>query len=276
VVVLDARLLVDTEAVTAAEVRCRHEGSGWSDPEPVGRFGMVLVRSGLFRRRVDGVEAVVDACAGYVQRPGSEQRIAHPAGDDVCTFVSLPETELDAVTEGVALSGDTPVLTTSGLDVGHRALVARARAGAPREELAERAVVLIGSVLAELAPRAAIAWPPGGRVARRVVDQVRQALTADASAGLADLARAAGLSTYHVSRVFRRTTGVTISEFRTRLRVRHALDRLAAGQIDLAALAVETGFADQSHLSRLMRRQTGRTPGELRALLQVRVSSHER
>jgi AraC-like DNA-binding protein len=267
VIVLEPWTLVDTAEVTVAEVRCSHEGAGWSAAEPVGRFGVVLVRSGVFRREVDGVASVVDACAGYVQRPGSEQRIAHPAGDDVCTFVSLPSAEFDAVTGAAQLSGDAPVLTTAAVDLGHRALVARSRAGADRDELAERAVVLLGDVLAGLAPEAVAAGFPAYRSGRRAADQVRQALVADPGMGLAELARVAGLSSYHLSRVFRRTTGVTISQFRVRLKVRQALERLGAGERDLAALAAGARFADQAHLTRAVRRETGRTPGDLRALL---------
>ena len=256
-----------TAEVIAAEVRCRHEGPSWSETEPVDRLGMVLVRSGLFRREVDGAEAVVDVCSGYVQRPASEERFAHPAGDDVCTFVSLPGSEYEAVTRGTVLTADAPVLTTPAVDIRHRALVARSYAGAGADELAERAVVLVGSVLAGLLPDAVAAAFPSAGPARRVVDDVRQVLAKDPGAPLQELAGAAGLSSYHVSRVFRRTTGVTISAFRSRLRVRRALEQLAGGQRDLARLAAETGFADQAHLTRSVRRETGSTPAQLRTLL---------
>jgi len=260
-------VLVLCTEVMAAEVRCRHEGPRWSQTESADRFGMVLVRSGLFRLEVDGTEGVVDACAGYVQRPGSEQRFAHPAGGDVCTFLSLPTSEYEAVTRGAVLSADVPVLTTPAVDLRHRALVARSHAGAEPDELAERAVVLVGSVLAGLLPDAIAAGFPAPMPARRLVDDVRQVLSEDPGAPLQELAGAAGLSSYHVSRVFRRTTGVTISAFRSRLRVRRALEQLAGGQRDLARLAAETGFADQAHLTRSVRRETGSTPAALRTLL---------
>ena len=260
-------MLVLSAEVLAAEVQCRHEGPSWSETEPVDRFGMVLVRSGLFRREVDGAEAIVDACAGYVQRPASEERFAHPAGDDVCTFVSMPTSEYEVVSRGAVLAVEPPVLTTPAVDIRHRALVARSHAGAEPDELAERAVVLVGSVLAGLLPDAVAAGFPSAGPARRVVDDVRQVLAEDPGAPLQELAGAAGLSSYHVSRVFRRTTGVTISAFRSRLRVRRALEQLAGGQRDLARLAAETGFADQAHLTRSIRRETGSTPAQLRTLL---------
>ena len=149
----------------------------------------------------------------------------------------------------------------------HRALLARVTAGADTEELAERALLLVGTVVAGLAPKAVAAGFPTQRRAERVVDQVRQAVAADPGLRLADLARVTELSPYHLSRLFHRSSGVTISRLRTRLKVRQALDRLADGQRDLAALAAEAGFADQAHLTRTVRRETGRTPGQLRALL---------
>jgi AraC-like DNA-binding protein len=49
--------------------------------------------------------------------------------------------------------------------------------------------------------------------------------------------------------------------------VRAALERLAGGESDLARLAAELGFVDQSHLCRAVRGETRRTPSALRNLL---------
>jgi AraC-like DNA-binding protein len=45
------------------------------------------------------------------------------------------------------------------------------------------------------------------------------------------------------------------------------MERLAAGERDLAGLAADLGFADQAHLTRALRAETGTTPGALRTLL---------
>lgn len=251
------RTIVDTGEVLATEVRCRHERPAWSDAEPIARSGIVLVRSGLFRREADGAEDVVDVCAGYLQSPGSEQRIAHPVGDDVCTFVSLPPDLCDDVPP------DQVVPVDARLDLAHRTLVARSRTGATPEELGERAVVLAGSVVSRVLPEAVAAGLP--RRPTTVADGIREVLADRPQASLGELADSAGLSAYHVSRVFRRTTGMTITAYRSRLRARRALERLAAGEDDLATLAIETGYADQPHLTREFRRETGQTPAHLRA-----------
>ena len=90
------------------------------------------------------------------------------------------------------------------------------------------------------------------------------------STSVVDLARRVGCSPHHLSRVFRRLTGRTISQYRTELRVTHALDRLGGQDPDagtLARIAAETGFADHAHLTRTIRRMIGTTPRTLRAAL---------
>jgi AraC-like DNA-binding protein len=82
-----------------------------------------------------------------------------------------------------------------------------------------------------------------------------------------ELASLLAVSPHHLSRVFRAQTGHTIARHRMRLRARAALDRLAGGELELARLAAELGFADQSHLTRVVRAETGATPSALRAAL---------
>jgi AraC-like DNA-binding protein len=50
---------------------------------------------------------------------------------------------------------------------------------------------------------------------------------------------------------------MTLSQFRNRVRIAMALDRLADGQENLAILSADLGFVDQSHLSRVVRAATG-------------------
>jgi AraC-like DNA-binding protein len=55
-------------------------------------------------------------------------------------------------------------------------------------------------------------------------------------------------------------TRQTIARHRMRPRVRVALERLAGGERDLARLAAETGYSEQSYLSRVFRAETGALP----------------
>jgi AraC-like DNA-binding protein len=95
---------------------------------------------------------------------------------------------------------------------------------------------------------------------------VRESIVADpAGADFTDLARAVGHSRFHISRVFSRVTGMTLSQFRNRVRLAIALDRLADGHENLAMLSADLGFVDQSHLSRVARASTGERLAELRS-----------
>ena len=81
---------------------------------------------------------------------------------------------------------------------------------------------------------------------------------------LADMARALHTSPYHLSRVFKRETGFSLHNYRTRLRLAAALDHLAHGGDDLTRLALDLGFASPSHLSTSFRRTYGLPPSAVR------------
>jgi AraC-like DNA-binding protein len=84
---------------------------------------------------------------------------------------------------------------------------------------------------------------------------------------LAELAARLGASPFHLARTFRACTGWPLHGDRTALRLRAAVDRLTDPEVDLAAVAVDTGFASHSHLTDTFRRHTGTTPSALRGEL---------
>jgi AraC-like DNA-binding protein len=67
--------------------------------------------------------------------------------------------------------------------------------------------------------------------------------------------------------VFSQLTGSTVSQYRNRLRVSRALQRIADGEQDLAGLAADLGFTDHAHLTRTIRAATGHPPSACRLLL---------
>ena len=83
---------------------------------------------------------------------------------------------------------------------------------------------------------------------------------------LADIADAAHLSPYHLTRVFKKATGVSPHQYLVQVRVNSARSLLTAGAGDrsLAEIASAVGFADQSHLTRHFKRMLGITPKQLR------------
>jgi len=116
-------------------------------------------------------------------------------------------------------------------------------------------------------PRVPAGRPATTRARRAAADGVREAPTANPNCSLRDLARALALSPHHPSRVFHASTGHIVARYRMRLRTRAALDRLAGGERNLARLAADVGFADQSHLCRVLRGETGQSPSALRQVV---------
>ncbi|QPC84311.1 AraC family transcriptional regulator [Phototrophicus methaneseepsis] len=78
---------------------------------------------------------------------------------------------------------------------------------------------------------------------------------------LEDLSSQAGLSPYHLARVFRAETGMAPHQYLINLRVNRARVLLESG-LPIVDAATMTGFTDQSHLSRYFKRILGITPGQ--------------
>ena len=85
----------------------------------------------------------------------------------------------------------------------------------------------------------------------------------DEQVELETLAQAAGLSPFHLIRVFRKATGLTPHNWLVDRRVHLACDLLRAGMSATQA-AAQCGFSDQSHLTRVFKSQLGITPGRFR------------
>ncbi len=79
-----------------------------------------------------------------------------------------------------------------------------------------------------------------------------------------ELARIAGVHRVHLARAFRDHFGVSVSAYGRRLRLERAVRLLRAGDLPLASVAADAGFADQSHLTRTLRQTLGVTPARLR------------
>lgn len=251
-------------------VQCQCGETGWSAPEGVERYGIVFVRRGCFHRRLNGVDSFVDPTVVYFERPEDEQRIAHPSdGGDSCTALNLSESMAAWLWGGEPGLPDAPVASSPATDLRQRLLLAAISRGDPGD-VAAAVVDLASEVLERVEPERVAAGRPSTVQARqRVVDAAREALAETPRAGVIELARRVAVSPHHLSRVFKSETGETISRYRNRLRVRLALERLAAGEPCLARLAADLGFADQAHLARVVRQELGEAP----SLLRERLSS---
>lgn len=96
--------------------------------------------------------------------------------------------------------------------------------------------------------------------------RAKELLNANLAGGvsLSDLARACEVSVRHFTRAFRQSTGMTPHGWLLHYRIEKAKSLLANSPEELANVALNCGFADQSHFIRAFSHAVGVTPGRWR------------
>jgi len=262
-------MLAAGSGYSLAEVRCPGTPAGFDRPEAERGHVLVAAYRGAFVRRVAGREVLVDGSVAYLSAPGTVEEFAHPVpGGDVCTAIRFDPGLLAALSGGDPDLADPALPMDAASELALRQVTGLARAGDPGGSLTERVARLASGLLARRFPdRVASGRPATAAARRRLVSQARAALAADPRLGLIELSRVAGCSPHHLSRVFTQLAGCTVSQYRNRLRVTSALQRIGDGEQDLGALAADLGFSDHAHLTRTIRAATGHPPTTCRALL---------
>lgn len=262
--------------IAVDEYRCVDATPGWFPVPPAQELSLVLVRDGAFRRRGPGGELLVDSSTGFFERPDEPQEKSHLTTYDSCTVISVSPDALGGLLDPER-TPPGPVFTDASLDLAHRLMVARLRDRVDALDVAESALSLVAAAVGQQAPERVAAGAPRSRSARRaLVQSAREAILSDSPAAgdLTELAALLKASPYHLSRIFHDETGVTLSRYRNRLRVRQAMSRIERGERDLARLAVDLGFFDHAHMTRTIKRDVGYTPSRLREMLSSTVDLH--
>lgn len=91
----------------------------------------------------------------------------------------------------------------------------------------------------------------------------------DAALDLSDLAHQANLSTFHFSRLFKKSLGLTPHQYVLRNRVERAKKLLRSSEpTALADIGLQVGFYDQAHFSKAFKRIVGSTPKQFAQQMQ--------
>ena len=96
----------------------------------------------------------------------------------------------------------------------------------------------------------------------RALDAIEAAVPGDA--GLEEIAKAVGYSTFHFSRAFKAATGTTPHQVLIERRVARARERLERGSDPIVDVALGCGFSSQAHMTSTFTRQLGVSPGRYR------------
>jgi AraC family transcriptional regulator len=97
---------------------------------------------------------------------------------------------------------------------------------------------------------------------KRVLDYIADNFGNDIS--IDDMARVAGISSAHFSRLFKEVIGDSPYQFVMDYRVEQAKRMLRDPARTMVDIALGCGFADQAHFSRIFKRLTGQTPKSFR------------
>ncbi|HET6805712.1 MAG TPA: AraC family transcriptional regulator [Frateuria sp.] len=275
----DVTLLFDSPLLRITGIDCRHPRGGCGCERGDERTHLALLRRGGFGYHLRGSTYVGDPATALLYRAGDSYRISHPfQGGDACScFEVAPEHEEELFGRRLRDAADAARMVGPADQYRHRALHAALARGVADRLAAEEAAAALCHDILRRAP------PPAGSLpasAQRLATRARERLLADPGddGGLAALAACVGCSPFHLARVFRRAFGLSLADYRTRLRLALAVDRLAAGAHDLAALACELGFSHHSHFGAAFRRHIGLTPAAARTRLRMdaatRASKH--
>ena len=118
------------------------------------------------------------------------------------------------------------------------------------------AMALLGETLDELAPARPL---PGIEAAKGFA----RAHFAE-PIGVADLARVAGYSRFHFSRLFAAGEGISPAAYVADLRIRAAAALLHDTALPVATVAARCGFNDATYFSRVFKSAVGVSPGDFR------------
>jgi transcriptional regulator GlxA family with amidase domain len=100
------------------------------------------------------------------------------------------------------------------------------------------------------------------------IHHVQQHLVAhpESEATLGDLARIAGMSERHLTRVFKQATGISVHAYREQLRLERARTLMRNPTLTLDAVAAQCGYADGRQLRRVWTARFGEAPSVTRAV----------
>ncbi len=84
------------------------------------------------------------------------------------------------------------------------------------------------------------------------------------SLSVGDIARVAGVSHNHLTRLFRARTGLTVVGYIRRRRMERARHLLTASTLSVTAVAAAVGIPDLQAFNKVCRRELGESPREVR------------
>jgi AraC family transcriptional regulator len=279
------RIVFSSSIVCAGLFRCRPDDENFPGGRPCSAHSIVFPREAVWIQHEHGKRFVGDPSVATLYNRGETYRRWSIGGrPDRCDWLAFPDALLRDAVRGVAPAaadrprgplGPTAAPVSAGLYAAQRQLFVALERNVHIDPLRveERAMTLLDAVLRSAYIKDAPAAASGlTRRSLDVVEHVRERIAADIArrTSLAELVEGLGVSAYHACRTFRAAKGLTISEYRTQLRVRAALEPVLAGH-DLSQTALSLGFDSHSHFTYAFRRTFGIPPSEVRRRVRLSI-----
>lgn len=275
---LKSATLFASDFVRITDVCCHAPRSGFGEDEVVESPRLIFPRRGVFECGFAHETVVADSNGALLFNAGDSYRVRHPCdgGDDCSVFVFPPEVLCEALGDcGLSrphFEAHPFAFPCVVIDAHaqyrermlHHALRLRGLDALGVEEAS-------GSLLDLLAAQIAGHPVPERRTSttpqQALVEQARALLSSrpEARLSLGEIAREVHYSPFHLARLFRAEVGTSLHQYRLRLRLAVALERLLQGEDDLSRLALDLGFDSHSHFTASFKRCFGRTPSQVRA-----------
>lgn len=269
----------------------------WCDADRI-----VITRRGAYELTIGATPHFVDPLVATFWNRGDYYRVRHMiAGGDECTIFLLSEHASQEVREmqwrrtaptarhtfaksARSIDGRTYLMHRAalsqarsgvGVNTSSRTTARRARKEACVDQIPQTSVDPLAVEEAALAFLQQIIRASGNESATlqsreraRIVTHAREILTSDfrQRLSLASVARDVQCSPFHLSRLFRQATGVSLYRAVVRLRLREGLERLLDAPEQISTVALDIGFASHSHFTDAFRAEYQCSPSDARMI----------
>lgn len=246
-------ILYRSHAVTLGAFRCPAGDPRWQRLNNVGEGDHVVFPGTAVGIRHDGGRmTLADPTLVVYYRSGEDyRRELHDGRGDQSLFLIVDPAAPASLPARFAPSSRGAYLAVS-------MVASRLRAGRAADPLA------VEEVLASVA-NDALHWPAAPVGGDDAVEHVRETLATRYAErrSLASIAAEAGVSPFHLARLFHARTGRTLHGYRDQIRLRSAL-RLLGEPVELSRLALDLGYSSHSHFTTAFVRRFGVSPSALR------------
>lgn len=281
------RLLFETPNVRVGAFRCPVSHARFQNTGPIEGHIVVFPRTSVWIRHAGSRAFLADQRVVTIYNRGQEYTRGEVAADgDRSDWYAVSPELAAAIMEQLGFPVDTPerpwraeyAASDASLYLHQREVFNRVAAGSADPLWVEETVIgLVAEVLRRGHVGARSTLAPvrrAGDAHRDLADRARAELAANLSqpTNVTSLATRLRVSPFHLCRVFRAQTGMTLHTYRLDLRLRKALELLEEPGSDLSRVALELGFSSHSHFTATLRTRLGRTPSSLRQTLFGRAS----